>query len=34
LCRGEVVEFTLDDPFLRAASIQTVADHGPLPSPT
>jgi hypothetical protein len=33
LRRGEFVEFTLDDPFLRAASIQTVADRGPLHSP-
>ncbi|MCI0358322.1 MAG: hypothetical protein L0211_07560 [Planctomycetaceae bacterium] len=27
LHRGQVVEFTLDDPFLRAASINSVADH-------
>lgn len=35
LRRGQAVEFTLDDPFLRAASLQTVAEHAqPTPAAT
>jgi cold shock CspA family protein len=30
LRRGQAVEFTLDDPFLRAASLQSVAEQGQL----